>query len=374
MASLTEQIVQWPILPLARSQSNTYMPLIYSVSDDFRIEFPQLYEYIFNFSIGTTNQNLNEIGIPPLPFRDFNDFQRQLKDSLRQVTGNTSMRYNDEQFDKYYHLLPMIQERIINGVSPYIDNFMNIFINRLNDVINGQYCILHPRNPTTVAPRNPFAAQRVNPVAPRNPTPFAEQIVYPYPVAEQREESHWGNDWNVNPYPDAEQREESNWGNDWNVNPYPVAEQREESNWGNDWNVNPYPVAEQRVNPQVAARNPYPVAEQRVKKWHWMDDDWNVHPFSDAHNEEINNSRGQVVINPSGSQYSYTIDRVKKIQTNNQTGKIRIIELLGGRRRTKRTKHRKTRRKRNKRKDVTINYRNRCATFKQSSTKKSSSI
>jgi hypothetical protein len=143
MASLDAK--QWPIRGLERSQSNTYMPLIYSVSDDFTMEFPRGYEHIFNQSIPIANAKLDES--MKLPFADFDEFQEKLKVSLHQVTGTTSMKPN-RHFDSAYHLKPDVQEDILNGVSPVIDEFMREFIQGVHKRLNGQVCSLRTRQTT----------------------------------------------------------------------------------------------------------------------------------------------------------------------------------------------------------------------------------
>jgi hypothetical protein len=235
MASLkVGSLTRWPIRGLERSQSNTYMPLIYSVSDDFTIEFPPGYEDTFNHSIQNANSTLRSIGMKQLPFKNFREFQVQLKHSLKQVTGSTSMKPNTH-FDNHYHLKPDVQEEIINGVDVGIDSFMHIFIENLGRRLRGNDCILHP-------------------------------------------------------------------------------------------------VAIQRVE---------------RKKWHWIDADGIGNPFSDENSEKINHSKGKpVIITPEGSKFSYTIDPIAKKQTNNTTGQVRDIALMGGR---KRTKRRKSGRKRTRR-------------------------
>jgi hypothetical protein len=247
MASLTESLPKWKILGrIEPTQSNTYMPLIYSVSDDFTIQFPPGYEATFNRSIQTANTLMK------LPFADFKEFQERLKRSLIGVIGTAEMQLqNPRYFDHPYHLKGRVQEQIINGVMPdgAMDVFMGILIPNLSR-LTGQDCILHNR------------------------------------------------------------------------------------------------------------------PKQELRKWHWMGDDGYGIPFSDKESDQIQQSTRPITITPIGSKDSYTIDKKTGTQTNNRTKQQRNIAFMGGRR----TKRKRTRRTQNRR------IQKRFATFKQSSTKKSSSI
>lgn len=147
MASF-ESLKSWQILPLQRTQSNTYMPLIYSVSDDFTIDFPPRYEQIFNESI-TDATNFGTT----LSFTNFNEFQIQLKHALNKKNGGIIGKNTRENpnLDDDYHLKANIQDSILYGVDnkDNMDTFMQLFITNLNDKLSGQYCNLRPR----VAPR-----------------------------------------------------------------------------------------------------------------------------------------------------------------------------------------------------------------------------
>jgi hypothetical protein len=149
MASL-DRLPEWKILGKERTQSNTYMPLIYSVSDDFTIQFPSGYEDTFNRSIQTANTNLRNMGME-LPFSTFRGFQERLKRSLIGVIGTAEMQHqNPRFFDHPYHLNGRVQEHIIHGVMAdgaiAMDVFMDILIQNLFRVL-GRGTIYLRQNP-----------------------------------------------------------------------------------------------------------------------------------------------------------------------------------------------------------------------------------
>ncbi len=128
------------------TQSNTYMPLIYSVSDDFTVEFPRGYEHIFDRCIAPANKNLSSSNLPLLPFTNFQEFQSKLGEALVERTGTRRMHENRD-LDGRYHLSSAAQEDIINRVYPFIDDFMSMFISNLSVGLPNRGCILHPREP-----------------------------------------------------------------------------------------------------------------------------------------------------------------------------------------------------------------------------------
>lgn len=259
MASL-ETLPKWPIRAMGSTQSNTYMPLIYSVSDDFIVQFPPTYKDVFDRSIQAANAELGDMGMT-LPFANFDEFQQILKGSLGTIIGTTRMKDQNERFfDHPYHLMGPVQERIINGVIGVtpdaalpMEVLMGILIPNLSSTLRGEVCILRNR-----------------------------------------------------------------------------------------------PI------------------RQELKKWHWIDADDGFSfatPFSDEESDQIQESTTPITIKPKGSKDFFTIDKKQGTQTNNRTKFSRSIEFMGGRRRRRRTKNRRKNR-----------IQTRFATFKQSSTKKNSSI
>ena len=146
MASLASGwLHRWPILPVQPSQSFTYMPLIYSVSDDFTIDFPYNYEQIFNESI----TEATTFGAR-LSFRNFNEFKIQLKKSLNKNNGGIIGKNNSENtnLDSNYHLKPLLQDIILYEVcdKEHMDIFMQLFITNLYERLPPrQFCTIRHR-------------------------------------------------------------------------------------------------------------------------------------------------------------------------------------------------------------------------------------
>ena len=197
MASLASLTKQWPILPLQRSQSLTYMPLIYSVSDDFTIDFPSGYEQIFNESITAATY----FGVT-LSFTNFNEFQIQLKQSLNKNNGGIVGKNTRENknLDHDYHLEAFVQDRILYGVcdKDNMDTFMQLFITKLHEKLSGEVCTIRPR----VAPRQ-GAEDRRQPkwgvITGDHIIPFTEDVNYKINTGQDFRQTINGQNYDISP-------------------------------------------------------------------------------------------------------------------------------------------------------------------------------
>ena len=124
------------------TQSNTYMPLICSVIDEFEVEFPEGYETLFNRTIKTYNDRFRSIG--DLDFRDFEGFKRFLKGRVQRQIGNSSKKKFDVFCDSEYHMFPHLQTKIMEG--HVLEAFFGLFMRELRSKLSGRVCTLRLRH------------------------------------------------------------------------------------------------------------------------------------------------------------------------------------------------------------------------------------
>lgn len=124
------------------TQSNTYMPLICSVIDEFEVEFPSGYETLFNRTIKTYNDRFRSIG--DLDFRDFDEFKRFLKGRVQRQIGNSSKKKFDVFCDSEYHMFPHLQTKIMEG--HVLEAFFGLFMRELRKELSGRACTLRLRH------------------------------------------------------------------------------------------------------------------------------------------------------------------------------------------------------------------------------------
>lgn len=122
------ELTKWPILGyLEGTQSNTYMPLICSVIDGYKVNFPIGYQFEFFAAIQEYNRQAPYIGEAPLKFTNLKTFQTFLKPRVERVIHGLSIGHFDEACDHRYHVRSRIQDQIMHG----LDGFFNIFIPKL---------------------------------------------------------------------------------------------------------------------------------------------------------------------------------------------------------------------------------------------------
>jgi hypothetical protein len=139
MASLVSERYEWPILDQKEStQSNTFMPWICSVIDEYKVTFPDGYKELFD----STLSEYKRITGDRLPFDNFGQFQHFLKKSVTTQIGEPTSRNFKVLQDGPYHLRGTLQEKIVGGTPHAFDGFFGMFIDNLKKRFTGQTCVV----------------------------------------------------------------------------------------------------------------------------------------------------------------------------------------------------------------------------------------
>jgi hypothetical protein len=128
--------MEWRIVPqFEKTQSSNYMPLICSVIDTFRVEFPPGYEDLFNDSVRDyKRERMDLVTTYKLPFDDFRSFQAMLRGRVNTILGGTTTDQFQAKCDSPYHIVPAVQTAIIGDAQ----NFLQLFISRLKERMSGK--------------------------------------------------------------------------------------------------------------------------------------------------------------------------------------------------------------------------------------------
>jgi len=318
------ELPKWPILDHREgTQSNTYIPLICSVIEGFKMDFPTGYEGEFFAAVHEYNRQAPFIGEPPLTFTNLKTFQTFLKTRVERVIGGLSIGHFFEACDHdSYHIKSHIQERIMHG----LDGFFNIFIPKLiafGRIHRGVTCDLSFSDAPAQRERKPHRVVAHTTRADRTPHRVVNSKWYAMDKYGRQED-----------YSDEVNRQ--------------INEQigRDDPPFmttihGDTYLIDPNGKIEENVSTkqQRVILKKDPILSPR---WYYPDDYGNLTPYPDHINDEImKTKKGEgLLINIHG--IDYFINTLSNSQINSRTGESRRIVYEGGNKKTKRTKRRRS--------------------------------